>query len=223
MEKLLLSNSNIGKISANVKEKHGMPALQPRRVLRAADSLLADGPKSAYIERVAGPNRARDPYRPRGWSAMLPEKSAFTCKIRWLGKDNQDYDSFDRRHRISLPRGQEITAGGAHEVQDSSQTNPEELFAAAVASCMMMTILAVFSRSKIPVLAYEDEPEALLEFVERRYRVTKVTLRPRITLAGQHEHEKLDTLISKSHANCFIALSVKSEVVVEPAFVTAQA
>ena len=154
---------------------------------------------------------------------MPPDKSVFTCKIRWLGSDNQDYDTFDRRHRITLRRGQEVIAGGAHEVQDASQTNPEELFAASVASCMMMTILAVFSRAKIPVLAYEDEPEALLEFVERRFRVTKVTLRPRITLAGQHDREKLDTLISKAHANCFITLSVKSEVVVEPAFVVAQA
>jgi peroxiredoxin-like protein len=154
---------------------------------------------------------------------MLPEKSVFTCKIRWLGSDNQDYDTFDRRHQIALPRGQEVLAGGAHEVQDAAQTNPEELFAASVASCMMMTILAVFSRSKIPVLAYEDEPEALLELVERRFRVTKVTLRPRITLAGQQDREKLDNLISKAHANCFISLSVKSEVVVEPAFVTTQA
>lgn len=154
---------------------------------------------------------------------MLPEKSAFTCKIRWLGKDNQDYDTFDRRHRISLPRGQDLLLGAAHNVQDSSQTNPEELLAAAVGCCMMITILAVFARSKVPILAYEDEPEALMEFVERRTRITRVTLRPRITLGGQHEREKLDNLISKAHANCTITLSVKSEVVVEPVFVTAQA
>jgi organic hydroperoxide reductase OsmC/OhrA len=154
---------------------------------------------------------------------MLPEKSVFTCKIRWLGRDNQDYDTFDRRHRIGLPRGQELLVGAAHKVQDSSQTNPEELLAAAVGSCMMMTILAVFSRSKIPVLAYEDEPEALMEFVERRTRITRVTLRPRITIAGQHDREKLDNLISKAHANCTITLSVKSEVVVESVFIVAQA
>jgi organic hydroperoxide reductase OsmC/OhrA len=154
---------------------------------------------------------------------MLPEKSAFTCKIRWLGSDNQDYDTFDRRHRIVLPRGQELLVGAAHKVQDAAQTNPEELLAASVGCCMMITILAVFSRSKIPVLAYEDEPEALMEFVERRSRVTKVTLRPHITLEEMQDREKLDNLISKAHANCTITLSVKSEVVVEPVFVTAQA
>jgi organic hydroperoxide reductase OsmC/OhrA len=152
---------------------------------------------------------------------MLPEKSSFTCRILWLGSDNTDYDVFDRRHRVTLPRGQEFITGGAHLVQDSAQTNPEELFAASVASCMMMTILAVFSRSKIAITAYRDEPEAVLELVERRYRVTKVILRPRIVLSGSYDREKLDNLIQKSHANCFITLSVKSEVVVEPIFVMA--
>lgn len=151
---------------------------------------------------------------------MLPEKSTFTCKLRWLGSRTDDYDTFERRHEITLPKGQAMISGGAHLIQDETQTNPEELFAASVASCMMMTILAVFSRSKIPVLAYEDEPEALLELTERRYKITKVTLKPRITIAGQHDREKLETLIQKSHANCFITLSVKSEVVVEPVFIT---
>ena len=152
---------------------------------------------------------------------MLPEKSSFTCRIKWLGTDNSDYDTFNRNHRIMLPRGQEIVVGGAHLIQDSAQTNPEELFAASVASCMMMTILAVFSRSKIAIIGYEDEPEAVLESVERRFRVTKVILRPRITLTANVDREKLDTLIQKSHANCFITLSVKSEVVVEPVFIMA--
>jgi organic hydroperoxide reductase OsmC/OhrA len=154
---------------------------------------------------------------------MSLDSPLFTCRIRWLGSDNQDYDTFDRRHRISLLRGQEMIVGGAHQIQDSAQTNPEELLAASVGCCMMMTILAVFCRSKIPILAYEDEPEALMEFVERRNRITRVMLRPRITLTGRHDREKLDSLISKAHANCIITLSVKSEVVVEPVYVAAEA
>jgi organic hydroperoxide reductase OsmC/OhrA len=120
-----------------------------------------------------------------------------------------------------MPAGLQLKSGGAHMAQDPTQTNPEELFAAAVASCMMMTILAVFSRSKIVVTSYEDHPEALLELVERRYKVTKVTLKPRIVLEGPIDKEKFDNLIQKSHANCFVSLSVKSEVVVEPTFISA--
>ncbi|RPH95928.1 hypothetical protein EHM69_02820 [candidate division KSB1 bacterium] len=149
---------------------------------------------------------------------MLPEKSTYTCAIHWQG-DNENFDSFPRRHRIEFPGGREVVSAGANLIQDPSQTNPEELFAAAVGSCMMMTILAVFSRSRIPVISYEDHPEALLELVERRFRVTTVTLRPRMVLKGTFEREKLENLIQKSHANCFITLSVNSVVVVEPEFV----
>lgn len=151
---------------------------------------------------------------------MMPEISTFRCALDWKG-DNRDYDTFSRLHEVALPGGAKLTVGGAHKIENPAQTNPEELFAASVATCMMMTILAVFSRSRITVLEYHDAPEATLALVERRYRVTKVLLRPRITLEGSHDAEKLNTLIQKSHANCFITLSVTSQVVVEPTFVTA--
>jgi organic hydroperoxide reductase OsmC/OhrA len=149
----------------------------------------------------------------------MPDSSAFTCRIRWQGTSNSDYDTFIRKHEVTLPGGQSFISGGGLVVQHPAQTNPEELFAASVGTCMMMTILAVFSRAKIPILTYEDQPEALLQKGERSFSVTKVTLRPRITLQGTFDREKLDNLISKSHANCYISLSVKSDVIVEPTFV----
>lgn len=148
----------------------------------------------------------------------IPEHSTFTCAIRWRG-DNRDYDTFARQHDIVFPGGLEAIGGGAHRTEVTGQTNPEELFAASVATCMMMTILAVFSRSKIVITAYEDTPEASLDLVERRYRITRVTLRPRITVEGDIDPAKFENLISKSHANCFISLSVNSEVIVEPTFI----
>lgn len=150
---------------------------------------------------------------------MQSEPSLHVAEIHWRGS-NADYDGFSRLHEVTFPGGQKVQSGGAHNIQSSTQTNPEELLAAAVGSCMMMTILAVFSKSRITVLSYDDKPEALLDFVERRFRVTRVTLRPRIVIQGPFEQEKLDTLVQKSHANCFIGLSVKSDVIVEPTFVS---
>ena len=93
---------------------------------------------------------------------MNTDPSTFSCELRWQG-DNADYDNFPRVHQITFPRGQTVKSGGAHLTQDVAQTNPEELLAAAVGSCMMMTILAVFNRSKHRPCHYEDKPEALLE------------------------------------------------------------
>jgi organic hydroperoxide reductase OsmC/OhrA len=151
---------------------------------------------------------------------MIPDQSTFTCMLQWHG-DNENYETFLRTHRITFPEGQELTGGAAHNLQHPQQTNPEELFAASVATCMMQTILAVFSRAKVLVTAYSDEPEALLELVERRYKVTKVTLRPRILVQGPVDAEKFTTLIAKAHANCFITLSVQSDVIVLPEFISA--
>ena len=153
-------------------------------------------------------------------TTVIPDSSTFTCAVHWEG-DNSDYETFPRLHDITLPGGRTLRAGGAHLLQEKEQTNPEELFAASVASCMMMTVLAVFSRSRIPIVSYDDHPEALLELVDRRYRITRVTLRPRIVHRGPADAQKLTALIEKSHANCFITLSVKSEVVLEPTFVQA--
>jgi organic hydroperoxide reductase OsmC/OhrA len=152
--------------------------------------------------------------------ASLPERSTYTCVLAWSG-NNTDYETFPRTHTVHFPNGGGLIGGGAGTVQHAQQSNPEELFAASVGSCMMMTILAVFCRSKIAVSAYEDRPEAVLELVERRYKVTKVILRPRITIVGEVDRAKFDTLVEKAHANCFISLSVKSEIIVEAEFISA--
>ena len=127
---------------------------------------------------------------------MNTEPSTFTAQIHWQG-DNRDYETFLRVMDVTLPGGAKFKTGGAHKIQDPSQTNPEELFAASVGTCMMMTILAVFSKAQIVVTSYEDSPEALLEFMDRRFRVTKVTLRPRIRLAPRVDEEKLKNLVEK--------------------------
>lgn len=148
----------------------------------------------------------------------MPQPSLHSCSIRWEG-DTVDYSTFPRFYDISMETGQKILAGPANaSAAEAGRTNPEELFAASVGTCMMLTILAVCSKSRINVVAYEDRCEAQLEFIERRFRITKVTLRPTITIDGDIDRQKLDTLMQKAHANCFINLSVKSEVVIEPIY-----
>jgi organic hydroperoxide reductase OsmC/OhrA len=150
----------------------------------------------------------------------MTEASTHSCNIEWRG-NTLELDNFSRQHRITFPSQQELSGGTAGKAsQDFPHTNPEELLAAAVGTCLMMTVLAVFSKSRIKIVSYSDNPEALLEFVDRRYRVTKVTLHPIITVSEGIDIEKFNTLIQKSHANCFIALSVKSDVVIEPTFLT---
>ncbi|MBI5058829.1 OsmC family protein [candidate division KSB1 bacterium] len=149
----------------------------------------------------------------------MEEPELFRVRSVWSG-DVEDYDTFSRELRSSLPGGQGMRTSSFKEGRVTGATNPEELFLASQSACLMLTYLAVCSKSRVPIVGYEDEAEALLEFVDRRYRVTKMVLRPTVKIKGPIDKSKLDTLFEKAHGNCYIALSVKSEVVVEPTYVS---
>lgn len=130
------------------------------------------------------------------------------------------YDTYDRTHDVRFPGGQALQGSAAPDYKgDPAKANPEEMLAAALASCHMLTFLAIAARSRLVVDAYEDEAEATLGKDDGgKLAVTKVVLRPRVTFAGEAPTpEKLADLHRKAHDNCFVGRSVRCEVVVEPA------
>jgi organic hydroperoxide reductase OsmC/OhrA len=141
----------------------------------------------------------------------------FTCTLEWAG-NTIDYDNFPRTHEVTFPRGQRLMGSSAGQVQNPVVTNPEELLAAALGTCLMLTFLAVCSRGKINVVSYVDHPEATVELVERRFRVTKIVLRPEVTVEGEVLTQRLQTAIEKAHGNCIVSLSTRSEVLIQPVF-----
>ncbi len=67
--------------------------------------------------------------------------------------------------------------------------------------------------------AYRDEAVGILaKDVAGNLAITKVTLRPQVRFGGepQPNPEELRQLHDRAHHACFIANSVKTEVVVEP-------
>ncbi len=147
-------------------------------------------------------------------------ENPFICKIEWSG-NTQDYETFPRTHTVSFPRGQQIKGSSAGQALDPVVTNPEELLAAALGTCLMLTFLAVCSKAKMNVLSYVDQPAATVELVERRSRVTRIALKPHVLIEGPIDRERLDVAMQKAHANCIISLSVRSEVTIEPTFKSA--
>ena len=146
--------------------------------------------------------------------------STYTINLEWTNSDldNFTYDHFNRDHRIDLGGDQQIVNSASPEYKGSGKTtNPEELLAAALASCHMMTFLAIATKSNIKVREYCCRAEALLEKNENgKMAVTKIDLFPVIDFYGDKipSPEELKKLHEKAHANCFIAQSIKSEVVV---------
>ncbi len=131
-----------------------------------------------------------------------------------------NYDTYDRSHEIVFEGGQEIGGSAAVEYKGKREkTNPEELLAASLASCHLLTFLAIASKSRLVVETYEDEAVAVLDKnAEGQTVVTTITLHPKVTFAGdpQPDSAKIRELHEKSGRNCMIENSLKSRVIVEP-------
>jgi len=96
--------------------------------------------------------------------------------------------------------------------------DPEEALVAALASCHLLTFLYVAAKQGYVVDSYADE--AVGEMTKNEHGklwVSKVTLKPAIAFSGAKHptQEQFDTLHHLAHEECFIANSVKSEVVVD--------
>lgn len=151
--------------------------------------------------------------------------STYTAELLWE-RGEQDFASnrYSRRHVWRFDGGAEVFGSSTPAVvpppaSDPTAVDPEEAFVASIASCHMLWFLAIAAKRGFIVDRYEDAPSGVLERnAERRFAMTKVTLRPKVTFSGAKlpTHEELGALHHKAHEECYIANSVKSEVVVEP-------
>jgi organic hydroperoxide reductase OsmC/OhrA len=89
----------------------------------------------------------------------------------------------------------------------------------AAASCQLLSFLAVAARARIDVVEYEDEGEGVMPEDDRPVRITTITLRPRITLRPGPTEERVRHLVEVAHRECYIANSLRTDVLVEPTIV----
>lgn len=93
---------------------------------------------------------------------------------------------------------------------------PEDFFVGAVEICQMSTFLSFGMRKNIPLKSYKSSAEGLLEFVDGKYRFTKIILKPIITVDHSWTKEQVEEIVHQAHDNCLIGNSITAEIVVEP-------
>ena len=146
--------------------------------------------------------------------------SQYRATLQWKNQGSDfNYDTFDRTHKISFPGGIEFKGTSAPEYLGKKElANPEEMLAATLASCHMLTFLAVCAKSRLHVTSYEDNPVATLDKnAEGKFAVTHIQLNPKASFQGETPSaEKLQELHAKAHRNCFIANSLACKMAVEP-------
>ncbi|MFC0633661.1 OsmC family protein [Brevundimonas balnearis] len=149
--------------------------------------------------------------------------SLHVAEIEWSRGDQPFLDqTYSRAHAWRFDGGMEVRASSAPTsvpvpMSDPTAIDPEEALAAAVASCHMLFFLALAAKAGFIVDHYADHAEALLETDDRgRKSVTRVTLKPRIDWAGDPPApEALRQLQDQAHRLCYIANSIRGEVLVE--------
>jgi organic hydroperoxide reductase OsmC/OhrA len=99
---------------------------------------------------------------------------------------------------------------------DPRRFNPEQLFVASVASCQALTYLFLAARHGVAIVGYDDEADGEFASIDGRLQMTRVTLRPRITLAADADGQLALALVSRAHDGCFIAHSVTAAVHIAP-------
>lgn len=133
--------------------------------------------------------------------------------------DDFVYDSYSRSHTWEFEGGVRVPASAAPAFFGSAdRVDPEEAFVAALSSCHMLTFLAIAAKKRLVVDGYRDAAVGHLEKNEEgKLAVTRVILRPSVTFQEEPAPEVVERMHHKAHENCFIALSVKTDVRVEPA------
>jgi organic hydroperoxide reductase OsmC/OhrA len=130
---------------------------------------------------------------------------------------------YSRVHAWTFDGGVTVPASPSPSVvpapwSNAAHVDPEEAFVASIASCHLLTFLWLASREGFQPDSYEDQAVGVMTKNERGVPwVSRVTLRPRITWSGEKQPDAadLDRLHYRAHEQCFIANSVKTEIVVE--------
>jgi organic hydroperoxide reductase OsmC/OhrA len=146
-----------------------------------------------------------------------------TATIRWqMGDGEFPRGRYSREHTWTFDGGVTVPASPSPAVVPAPYSNPahvdpEEAYVAAIASCHMLTFLHLASRAGHDIVRYEDE--AVGEMTRNdagSWWISRVRLAPRIEYRGgaRPDADAEAALHHAAHEECFIANSVRTEVVV---------
>jgi organic hydroperoxide reductase OsmC/OhrA len=145
----------------------------------------------------------------------------FISHLEWAGAakgPTRDVATFSRDLSVSVDAVTLPMSSAPSFHGDPSRANPEQLFVAALSACQALTYLFLAAKNGVPVVAYADDAEGRLGVANGKMRMSRVTLRPHITLEPGANEERARELVSKAHGGCFIANSVSTSVDISPTF-----
>lgn len=150
----------------------------------------------------------------------------FEATVQWeRGADEVFADNrYSRAHAWHFDGGLRVPASSSPlsvplPMSVAANVDPEEALVAAVSSCHMLFFLSIAQQRGFVVDSYRDDANGVLDRnADGKMAMTKFTLRPAIVFSGtQPDAGQLDAIHHSAHEKCYIANSIKADIVIEGA------
>ncbi len=150
--------------------------------------------------------------------------ATYTATIFWKNDSPESFakNQYSRAHTWSFDGGVEVPASSSpHSVRlpfsVENAVDPEEALVASASSCHMLTFLWIAAKKGFLIDSYLDNAvgEMTADAGGKQW-ISKITLDPKIEWSGERlpTSEELAELHHLAHEQCYIANSIRSEVVV---------
>jgi organic hydroperoxide reductase OsmC/OhrA len=146
----------------------------------------------------------------------------YRARVEWSGSTGGGYRGYPRAHTAWTPPAPEAFDLSADPQfrGDPDLPNPEQLLVLAASSCQLLSFLAVAARGGVDVRGYRDEASGQMPASVEPQRITRIVLRPVVTVAPGTDPVLVERMTREAHEQCYIANSLTTEVVVEPEIIT---
>lgn len=147
----------------------------------------------------------------------------FDARVTWQREGQPVLDGrYSRAHVWQFDGGLTVPASSSPlsvplPMSDPGAVDPEEALVAAASSCHMLFFLSFAAKQGFMVERYDDAALGLLDKdAAGRMAMVRIELRPAIAFAGERQPtaQQLAAIHHQAHAHCYIANSLKSEIVI---------
>ncbi len=126
-------------------------------------------------------------------------------------------NTYSRNHVVNVNGGQSVNVSASVDFKgDPDCADPEQMLVSSLASCHMLTFLAVAEHQGFRVEMYRDNAVGYLEKSDGGLAITRIELSPSVRFAGERvpDEATMRRLHAGAHKNCFIAHSLKTSVTI---------
>jgi organic hydroperoxide reductase OsmC/OhrA len=139
----------------------------------------------------------------------------YSTHVAWQGSTGGGYEGYSREHTMQAADQSLRMSSDPAFRGDGQLLNPEQLLVASASSCQLLEFLTLAAKARVDVLEYDDEAEGTMDESDEPARIQRIVLRPRIRVAPGPPREKVERLVRLAHDYCYVANSLRSEIVVE--------